>query len=146
MTDSARQAKTNGNIENFSTSILGEPPGNFHRNTACNSFLTTKPNYTVSIPIESTQQAEHNKKSKYSKIHSSGATGQFSWKSTLNINFLISQPISSNSLLIDSARPEEECENIKITSNLVLGKQPGNFQAQDTPNINFSTVQPIFAR
>jgi hypothetical protein len=54
------------------------------------------------------------------------------------------QPISANSILIDSARQVEECESIRIMSKLVLGEPLGIFK-QKHHSINFSTVQPTVA-
>ena len=74
-----------------------------------------------------------------------GASRNFSWKSTPNNNFSTIQPISTDSIPIDSARQPEERGIIKNVSNLILGEQPGNFHTKSAPNNNFSTVQPTFA-
>jgi hypothetical protein len=45
---------------------------------------------------------------------------------------------------INAARQVEECENIKIVSNLITGSKRGIFKQNVPPNIHFSTVQPTF--
>ena len=58
--NSARQAKTYGNIKNSPNFILGEQWGNFQKNTTLNNFLTVQPIFASNIPIDTAEQEEQN--------------------------------------------------------------------------------------
>jgi hypothetical protein len=69
---------THENIKHFPNCILRQPPGKFHFRAATagnslkkyplNNFSAVQPIFTVSILIDSTQQAQQNKNIKMSKI------------------------------------------------------------------------------
>jgi hypothetical protein len=50
---------------------------------------------------------------------------------------------STNSMLVDSAEPVKERKNVKIVPQFNVRELPRNYH-EITPNINFTTVQPIF--
>ena len=74
--------------------------------------------------------------------HSRGTTGDFSLKRPLDNNFSTGQPISANSIPIDSARQVEKDERLEKCSNIIRGEQPGNFHINCNHN-DFSTGQTI---